>query len=105
MAALSSTTSTRRVIRRGWLAMCVPGWPKGQLDDESGAATQARTLDAQHAAHLPGGERAAVQPEAVPGLLGGEAVSEDAAHVLGGHADAGGGDRRAARRRTPPDGQ
>src|SRR5437773_6588562 len=84
IARLSSTTSTRAAGRGGSLAMCTLRRFQGKVEKKSCPAARTGTLRAQHTANFLGRECSAVQPEAVTGLLGGKAVSEDTIHVLGG---------------------
>ena len=60
----------------------------GQVEREGGALAGARAGDGEGAAHLLGGEGAAMQAEAVAIFLGGEAVGENAGEVFRRDANA-----------------
>src|SRR5665213_1915820 len=87
MAALSSMMRMRRMTKEAKLTTGMLQGNARQFEYEGGAASRPVTLGMQGAAKFLGCERATVQAEAVAGLTGGEAVSEQAVPVLGEDAD------------------
>src|ERR1700736_4165156 len=88
MAALSSMMRIRRLTRAVKLSISGLRIAARQLENERRTASQPVAHRMQRSAEFLSGERAAVQAETVPGLAGGEAMSEKAAHILCGDAHA-----------------
>src|SRR5580658_10128435 len=89
MAGLSSIISSRWVSSSGSSAMGRLRLGEGQRQGEGSPLAGSGTRALQRTAEVLGGQRAAVQAEAVAVFARREAVTEDALEVLRRYADAG----------------
>src|SRR5690348_9075117 len=86
MARVSSMTRMRGLDCVTFIGLS--GGTDREFQDKGGAGSRAGALRIEAATELLGGQRAAVQAEAVPCFARGEAQGKNPGKVLGGYSDA-----------------